>query len=368
MFNSLIKRISLFLAIAVILSVRCEAVSARSYALVEQETGRLLSGENVTERLPMASTTKIMTGLLACESGLLDDSFAVPGDAIIIEGSSMGLVAGERLTLRELVYGLMLESGNDAANTIAVLLGGSVPAFADQMNARAEALQLVNTHFTNPSGLDNAAHYTSALDLARLGAAAMRNPDFRKIVSTYKIRIPYDGIQNGRLLVNHNALLKSFDGAIGIKTGFTKKSGRCLVSCAERDGVTLVAATLRARNDWNDHMALLSGAFSVMSRYSLLPTEPELTAHIVGGTAGEVRLRRASEPTASLRSDEIARVKMEVALPPFTYAPVRKGQRLGLMAFTLDGVTLAETELLAAGDVYSEKPNKWREFWLSLLH
>jgi D-alanyl-D-alanine carboxypeptidase len=364
----LIKKLSIVIALLFVLSIRCEAISARSYALVEQETGRLLAGENVTSRLPMASTTKIMTGFLACESGRLDEPFTVPGEALLVEGSSMGLVAGERLTLRELVYGLMLESGNDAANTIAVLLCGSIPAFADQMNARAEALRLDNTHFTNPSGLDNTAHYTSALDLARLGAAAMKNPDFKRIVSTYKIRIPYDGLQNGRLLVNHNALLKLYDGAIGIKTGFTKKSGRCLVSCAERGGVTLVAATLHGGDDWNDHMALLGGAFASMGRYSLLPVCPELTANIAGGTADDVRLDYRTDMMASLKSDEVARVKMEVTLRRFTYAPIQKGQKLGTLSFALDGVTLGETELRAANDVAQEKPSKWREFWISIFH
>ena len=365
--SRLIRKLSIVIALAFILSLRCGAVSARSYALVEQETGRLLVGENVTERLPMASTTKIMTGLLACESGRLDETFAVPGEALIVEGSSMGLVAGEKLTLRELVYGLMLESGNDAANTIAVLLDGGIPKFAERMNTKAEALKLLNTRFTNPSGLDNASHYTSALDLARLGAYAMKNADFKEIVSTQRIRVPYDGLQNGRLLVNHNALLKLYNGAVGIKTGFTKKSGRCLVSCAERAGVTLVAVTLHGQDDWNGHMALLEGAFASMGRYSLLPVYPELTAQIVGGAAGSVRLDYEKELTASLKSDEVARVKLEVSLRRFFYAPVQKGQKLGELALTLDGVTLASTELRAADSVKGESPSKWREFWLSVF-
>jgi D-alanyl-D-alanine carboxypeptidase len=184
----------------------------------------------------MASTTKIMTGLLACESGRLDETFTVPAEALKVEGSSMGLVAGEKLTLRELTYGLLLESGNDAAGAIACLMDGSIPAFAERMNRRAGELSLTGTHFANPSGLDDAAHYTTALDLARLGAVAMKNAEFSAIVSTYTARVPYNGIQSGRLLCNHNELLNLYEGTIGIKTGYTRRSGRCLVSCAVRNG------------------------------------------------------------------------------------------------------------------------------------
>ena len=309
-----------------------------------------------------------MTGLLACESGQLDETFTVPGDALRVEGSSMGLVAGEKLTLREITYGLMLESGNDAANTIAYLLAGSIQEFAENMNERAKALQLDHTHFMNPSGLDHSAHYTSALDLARLGAAAMNNAELRSIVSTYKIRVPYNGLPNGRLLINHNELLRMFDGVIGIKTGYTKRSGRCLVSCAQRGGVTLVVATLNGRDDWNDHMALLSGGFQTMSRFHLLPVSPELTAHIAGGTAGTVHLTYDGSVSATLKNEEAARIRMEVRIRHFTYAPIEKGQRLGTLAFSLDGNTVAETPLYAAEAVAQEKPNRFKDFWLSIFH
>lgn len=316
----------------------------------------------------MASTTKIMTGLLACESGRLDETFTVPGAALRVEGSSMGLVAGEKLTLREITYGLLLESGNDAANTIAFLLSGSVPAFAEKMNERAASLGLKHTHFQNPSGLDGQWHYTCALDLARLGAAAMKNAEFRKIASTYKIRVPYDGQQGGRLLVNHNELLKMYGGTIGIKTGYTRKSGRCLVSCARRGGVTLVAATLNGRDDWNDHMALLNAGFGTVTRCRLLPVCPVITAHIAGGRSQEVRCVYDGSLEASLKADEFPRVKMVLNMRPFTYAPVEKGQKLGELIFMLDGIALGETDLIAADAVAQQKPNKFKDFWLSIFH
>lgn len=367
-FYILIRKISLLLALSLLLSVRGQAISAKSYALVEQETGRLLEGQNTAAQLPMASTTKVMTGLLACESGHLDETYTIPAEALRVEGSSMGLVAGERLTLREITYGLMLESGNDAANAVALLLAGSIPAFAEMMNGKASELGLRQTHFMNPSGLDHPAHYTSALDLARLGAAAMKNADFKAIVSTYKIRVPYDGLPNGRLLVNHNELLRMFDGVVGIKTGYTKRSGRCLVSCAERGGVTLVAATLNGQDDWNDHIALLGGGFQVLGRYRLMAVHPELVAQLAGGVSDTVRLTCRDDLEASLRREEISRVKMEVVLRRFTYAPVEAGQRLGALVFRLDGDVLAETPLYAAETVAAEKPNKWKNFWLSIFH
>jgi serine-type D-Ala-D-Ala carboxypeptidase (penicillin-binding protein 5/6) len=286
----MLKKIISALAAVLITATPCEAYSARSYALVEMTTGRLITGCNINQRLPMASTTKIMTGLLACESGKFDQVFTVPDEAVSVEGSSMGLRAGEKITLRNLTYGLLLESGNDAANTIATCLGGTVPEFVNRMNKRAEELHLTNTHFVTPSGLDHPEHYTTAIDLARLGAMAMKNSEFAKIAATAKVQIPYDGNENGRTLYNHNELLETYDGAIGIKTGFTKKSGRCLVSCAQRGGVTLVAVTLHSSDDWNDHKKLLDYGFGVLKSCSLFTDCPQITAKVTG----EKRLKSAA--------------------------------------------------------------------------
>ncbi len=324
------------------------ALSARAYALVEETSGRVIASSNGDARLPMASTTKIMTALLAVESGKLGETVTVPEEALAVEGSSMGLKAGEKLTVRDLAYGLLLESGNDAANTIALALSGSIPAFAARMNERAQALGLQNTHFCNPSGLDAAGHYTSAVDLARLAAAAMQNPAFAQIAATRSIRIPYDGIANGRLLVNHNRLLLSYAGAIGVKTGFTKKSGRCLVSCATRSGVTLVAVTLSDPNDWKDHEELLNSGFARLKSTPLLEAAPPLQARVEGGMADTVRVACSGGLSAPLAAGELARVKLSVQLERFYYAPVAQGQKLGQLVFTLDGVVLLRRDLIAA--------------------
>jgi D-alanyl-D-alanine carboxypeptidase len=216
------------------------------------------------------------------------------------------------------------------------------------MNRRAEELGLGNTRFENPSGLDGAAHYTTALDLAMLGAYAMKNRDFAEIVSTYKTRITYKGVKNGRLLVNHNEMLRTYDGAIGIKTGYTRRSGRCLVTCAERDGVILVAATSNGRDDWNDHRSLLDYGFGQLKRYNLFSTCPEITANVVGGMSETVRCDYGRDVTAVLKSDEHSRVKMRIEMKKFYYAPVSEGQAMGKIVFTLDDQVLAETGITAA--------------------
>lgn len=335
-----------------------QAVSAKAYALVDQSSGRLIEGANTDERLPMASTTKIMTGLIACESGRLDETVTISAEEIRIEGSSMGLQDGEKLTLRELTYGLLLESGNDAANVIAVTLDGSVTAFAQKMNARARKLGLTGTHFANSSGLDAPEHYTTALDLARLGAAAMNNPEFAKIVGTRKIKIPYAGTANARTLFNHNRLLSTFDGMLGIKTGFTEKDGRCLVTCARRGGVTLVAATLKDPDDWDDHTKLLESGFARLKPQRLISDKLTLSAKVAGGAAETVNLECDPDVTAALAEGELEKVNMTVELPEFVYAPVKKGQKLGRLVFTVDGQTVAATPLTAADSVKQRLPEE----------
>ena len=344
-----------------------KAVSARSYALVEQSTGRVILGADMDARLPMASTTKIMTGLLACESGRLDETMTVPVEALTVEGSSMGLKPDEKLTLRDLVYGLMLESGNDAANAIAMLLGGSLDGFAAQMNQKAQALGLSGTHFANPSGLDAKDHYTTARDLARLGAYAMANADFAQIVGTRRISVPYEGITNGRTLVNHNRLLASYAGEIGIKTGFTQKSGRCLVSCARRDGVELVLVTLDDPDDWDDHAELLDKGFSLIKARTVLSSPITRAVKVAGGVTSSVSVRSPDSGSAALRTDATGEIKKRVNLPRQVKAPVKKGQKIGVLIFTLNGQTVSKADLTAVSSVKKKPapPNPFVSFFRS---
>ena len=213
------------------------AVSAKAAVVLCGDTGEVIFSKNENQKLSMASTTKIMTGLLLCEYGNFEREITVTKEMLRVEGSSMGLLAGDKVTLHDLLYGLMLASGNDAANVIAFVLGGSVDGFVQKMNQKAEDLGLENTRFATPSGLDDENHYTTALELAKLTRYALCNEEFAKVVACEKAPLNYGNPPYKRSLTNHNKLLKTYDGAVGVKTGFTKKSGRCLVGAAERDGV-----------------------------------------------------------------------------------------------------------------------------------
>ena len=243
-------------------------VSAKSAALLDGTTGECLCEKNGDQRALIASTTKIMTGLLVCEAGDLDRTVTVPETAAGTEGSSMYLKSGETLTRRELLYGMMLHSGNDAALTLAISVSGSEAAFVRQMNRRACALNLTQTHFANPHGLDSGENYSTALDLVRLAQAALQNEQFRAVVSTKTITCA------GRTLTNHNKLLWRYDGCIGVKTGYTRHAGRILVSAAERGGRMLIAVTISDPDDWRDHVSLLDYGFAVLG--SDTPVYPQI--------------------------------------------------------------------------------------------
>ena len=231
-------------------------VSAAAAVLMDADSGRLLYEKNGEKRMLIASTTKLMTALVALEQGGLQQEITVTGSHMA-EGSSMYLRPGEKLTLETLLYGLLLSSGNDAALAVTECMGGAAP-FVARMNEKAAELGMENTHFANPNGLDDEEHYSTAEDMAKLAAAAMNDPVLRRVASTRTARI------GGRTLTNHNKLLSRVEGCVGLKTGYTKAAGRTLVSCAERDGVRLVAVTLQDGDDWNDHASLYEQGFRVL--------------------------------------------------------------------------------------------------------
>ena len=231
-------------------------VSAAAAVLMDADSGRLLYEKNGEKRMLIASTTKLMTALVALEQGGLQQEITVTGGHMA-EGSSMYLRPGEKLTLETLLYGLLLCSGNDAALAVTECMGGVAP-FVARMNEKAAELGMENTHFANPNGLDDEEHYSTAEDMARLAAAAMDDPVLRRVASTRTARI------GGRTLTNHNKLLSRVEGCVGLKTGYTRAAGRTLVSCAERDGVRLVAVTLQDGDDWNDHASLYEQGFRVL--------------------------------------------------------------------------------------------------------
>jgi D-alanyl-D-alanine carboxypeptidase/D-alanyl-D-alanine carboxypeptidase (penicillin-binding protein 5/6) len=344
-------------------------VGAKAAVVMEAMTGRVLYAQNEQERLPIASTTKIMTALLTLEEQDVDAVFEVDAKAIRVEGSSMGLREGDSVSLRALAAGMLLSSGNDGANAAAVRMAGSLPAFAERMNRRAKEIGMENTSFETPSGLDGEHHYSTAYDMALLAREALRNEDFLAICSQYKMRVSYGSPPYERWLTNHNKLLNYYEGVIGMKTGFTKKAGRCLVSAARRDGVTLITVTLNCPDDWDVHQSLFDRFFSELVVENLAERIPDLTVPVTGGTVaavGAIEYEALSMPVPA----ENPHIQCQVELPPFLYAPITAGQYLGQATIYLEGEEVATLTLTADRDVpllhpYKEKWSLWG--WLAEL-
>ncbi len=321
------------------------SVSAESAIVLEATTGDVVFEKDADTRRPMASTTKIMTAITALEAGDLDKKVSVPAEAVGVEGSSVYLEKGDSLSLYDLVWALMLESANDAAAAIAIEVAGSIEAFAELMNEKAAEIGLCDTHFTNPHGLDDEEHYTTARDLARLAVYALKNEKFAEIVSTYKKTVEIDG--ETRYLLNHNKMLKLYDGAIGVKTGYTKRSGRCLVSAAERDGVRLVAVTLNAPDDWRDHTAMLDAGFECFERRELIREgESVFIVPCIGSEKGEVLLSSHDALSAVVRKNT-PDITRRIELPRYMWAPIEAGDMVGRIVFSQDGVDIGEVPIFA---------------------
>ena len=293
--------------------IKADALSAKSAIVLNGDTKEVIFEENSTAQLPMASTTKIMTALLLCENGNLDKEITVTAEMLRVEGSSMGLLAGDKVTLRDLLYGMMLASGNDAANVTAYVLGGTVDGFVKKMNQKAEELGLLNTHFDTPSGLDGETHYTTAYDLGLLACYAMQNEEFYKAASSESATLCYGNPPYKRTLTNHNKLLKTFDGAVGVKTGFTKKSGRCLVSAAKRDGKFVIAVTLCDPNDWQDHKTLLNLGLHSLSVTEIEPEKESYPLTVIGGEENIDILSTSQDDFIEDNFDEDTQITLEDA-------------------------------------------------------
>lgn len=347
------KRFIVFISVFVSLlvwhtpKVRALEVSAKSAVLMCADNGEVLYSENANEQLPMASTTKIMTALLAIEAATPDMEITVTREMVSVEGTSMGLLPGDGVSLRELVYGMLLQSGNDAAHTAAVVLGGSEEKFAELMNERAREIGMTNTNFVTASGLDEENHRSTAYDMALLACESIKNPEFAAICSSKTAALTYGNPPYKRTLRNHNRLLWSDESIIGIKTGFTKKSGRCLVSAAKRDGVTLVAVTLNAPDDWNDHLSMLEYGFARLKSAPIEFSQSELNVSVCGGVRNAVAVRTVG--TAYCIEGEECTV--EILLRPFEYAPVAEGDILGTAVFRSGDRTVAQLPLAAIESV-----------------
>ena len=339
-----------------ICNVGAVSVSAEAAALIEAENGNIIYEKNSSARLPMASTTKIMTAIVALENCPADSVVTIPHDACGVEGSSVYLVSGEKLTMSELLYAMLLESANDAATAIAIEVAGSVDAFSDMMNEKAAELGLCNTHFTNPHGLYDENHYTTAAELAKIAAYALKNDTFRKIVSTYKYKIPLKNGEGVRVLINHNKLLRMSDEVIGVKTGFTKKSGRCLVSAAERDGVTVVAVTLNAPDDWNDHLSMINEGLAAYKSYALLKeNECSYSVPAVYTENGTITVTNRDSLTLTLPSGST--VTSVTELPHIILTPVSENEEIGRVRYYCDGKEIASVPLVSCETTTAPEKN-----------
>ena len=350
---------ALLMAAILFFPVEVFAVSAECAIVMDASTGRVLYERKADERSLIASTTKIMTALVICEQCNVLDRMRIPKEAVGIEGSSMYLREGEILTIQELLYGLMLQSGNDAAVALAIYCGGTVEGFAELMNDKARQLGLDGTHFVNPNGLDSPGHYSTARDLAALAAYAMENPIFAQTVSTKSIKV------GQRYLTNHNKLLWRIDGADGVKTGFTKAAGRILVSSAIREGRRLVCVTINAPDDWNDHSALLEDGFSRYCVQTLVRSGDNLgTVDVLGGEVNQAHLLADDGFEYPLAEGE----QVSILLPPpgFVYAPVAWGQEAGYAHILVDGAPVGKVPLLYGETVEKEaepEPSLWEKLF-----
>ncbi len=339
------------LAAVLLVPMKASALSAQRAAVMDAATGRLLFSKNADQRSLIASTTKIMTALLICEKCNVLDQMRIPKEAVGVEGSSMYLQEGEKLTLQELLYGLMLSSGNDAAVALALYCSGSIEEFANQMNDKARSLGMTQTHFVNPNGLDAENHYSTARDLAILASYAMENPIFSKTVSTKTITI------GQRSLRNHNKLLWRYPGADGVKTGFTRAAGRILVSSATKNRRRLVAVTINAPDDWNDHARLLDDGFS---KYNLqrIVTMGDCVGYreLVGGDAERVCVLAAENYVYSIAADETPQLLLPG--PGFLYAPVVEGVDAGYAYVILSGKAVDKIPVVYGETVEIKQPEK----------
>ena len=350
----------LYYSLAKPLPFNTGAVSA---IVIDIDSGQVLGYANPTKQLGMASTTKIMTALVSIELMPPDCDFVIPKAAVGIFGSSIYLVEGETLTIRQLLYGLLLESGNDSAVALAIATAGSEELFVALMNAKATELGLKNTHFANPHGLTEQGHYTTAEDLATITAAAMRNPLFVEIVATKKWTIPYKNVENGRQLFNHNKLLMSDPNIIGVKTGWTSASGRCLVTAYQNGEQRLAVVTLNCSAERNAHKLMYAWAIERFEGKRLIEAnEISRSVNVVGGTSSSVICRNPEGAYICLPKGT-AQLREEFYLPQFLYAPVKKGEKVGSITYYSGDNKLLEIPLVADADVKNDilKINFWEK-------
>ncbi len=341
--------------------------SAKAFVLYCADNGKVLLSEDEDTRLPMASTTKIMTTLLTLEAAADENRVVEFTEEMVAEGSSMYLRIGEKVRLYDLAVGMMMQSGNDAANAAAIGIAGSIDAFAALMNEKARQIGMTNSHFVTPSGLDDEEHYSTAHDMALLMAYVLKNDDFAYLTAQTSMEVhfvyPADRFVT---YTNHNKLLRLYDDCIGGKTGYTDQSGRCLVSAAKREGMTLIAVTLDDPDDWDDHIALYEYGFENYT--AVTPTAEDHSIRVMGGTADDVKLYSDDAQPLVVPKKDGDSIKTQVFLPPFVYAPTEEGTVAGKVVYTLSGSVIGESPLYYSESVaYDDRKRGFFEWLKDLL-
>lgn len=362
------RGISCFLALVMLCAVMPTAdavgTSALSAILMDADSGRVLYEQDADTRRAIASITKLMTALVALETDdNLDRMVTIKAEYTGVEGSSMYLAAGERLTMRELFYGLLLNSGNDAAVAVACITAGSIDAFVDRMNQKAKELGMENTHFANPHGLSADGHYSTARDMAKLAAACLKNDQLVELTSTKTVTI------GNRTMTNHNKLLWQYEGCIGMKTGYTILAGRTLISGAQRNGQRLIVVTLCDPNDWVDHKTLLDYGFTTYPRKVLLEEEQEVVKLPVSSSLTRF-VSVTAERTVAYPIAEGEQVTAKYDMPDRLEAPLEAGQAVGSITYYLNGQEIEKANLVCGMSVTREitKGIMEKGFWKRFLN
>ena len=340
-------------------------ISAYAYSLYCVNTGEFLLTQNADEHLPMASTTKIMTAILGIEMLQSDkeETIVTVTPDMYAEGSSMYLASGEQILMSDLVSGMLMVSGNDAANAISLTVGGSTENFAKLMNKKAAEIGLDDTNFVTPSGLDAQGHYTTACDLAKLMSYCMENSLFRQIDRAQSVTVNFITPQGKtQTYYNENRLLREYEYCIAGKTGYTDKAGRTLVSCAEKDGIRLIAVTLNDGDDWNDHKKMFDYGFGMLSMEQLDMDFTDLKIPVVGGTKNNIEVAVGAQPSVCADSNGLDDVEAVYCIPKFVYAPIAKGNSVGTIKYYKNGVYAGQSEVTADETAaYMEQPTKFTE-------
>ncbi|MDL2281461.1 D-alanyl-D-alanine carboxypeptidase [Selenomonadales bacterium OttesenSCG-928-I06] len=330
-------------------------ISAQSAILIEASTGRIIYSKNADEKNYPASTTKIITLIVALENGNLEDIVTVSQKAAFTEGSSLGLDVDEKLPMIDLLYGIMLLSGNDASEAVAEHISGSSEKFAELMNQKAKSLGIKNTHFANPHGLHNDNHYTTATDLARITAYSYKNPLFTHIISTIKRDMPYRPKEGDREIYNKNRLLYYYDGANGVKTGYTDTAGHCLVAGAKQNNLQLISVVFNSETVWEDSEALLNYGFQEIKPYQIFKKEDTVDEiKIFLGSSSNVKVSTTKDiiiPT--LTENEKNEISIKKDLPSFMFGSVKKGEKLGTLTITTKNKETITSDLISTEEVKS---------------